>query len=309
MIQLFSLRNDAYFPLQSHVFVHELIQFIPFLSLFPLNNSTVPHFTTILQIRCVSTTFRDYIDDELTLLRKINVAGSAEDVIENFKVISRLCGKLEDINVARCAWMTDDLLMPLIEKNSKTLVAINLSGCDNVTEKSLQPIIIQSSKKLKRLNLSKCCWLTVGTLEAFVFHHSHVEELDLSGCHMLTERCLNILLQKFRNLRMLCIASVPCVTDNVLFMISKYQSEIAHLNLFNCSAITDRGIGALSLNCNKLEILSVRNCSLVTDRSLNLLRAKNVHIDVARSRSTNPIGELIHRFNDLGPRQMLYLQV
>lgn len=229
-------------------------------------------------------------------------------VLEPFKVLASLCEKVETLNVARCTWMTDDLLLPMIEKNSNSLILINISGCE-VTEKSLQPVII-GSKRLRRLNMSKCFWLTVGTVEAFVFHHTHVEELDLSGCHMLTERCLNLLLQKFRNLRMLCLASVQCVTDNVLFNISKYQSEIAQLNLFNCTAITDRGVGALSLNCNKLEILSVRGCSQVTDRSLNLLRAKNVHIDVARSRPTNPIGDLVYRFNDLGQgRPMFYLQV
>lgn len=263
----------------------------------------------LFQIRCVSTTFRDYIDDELTVLKQINIAGSDERAIEPFKVLSRLCEKLEDLNVARYDWMSDDLLLPIIEKSTKSLVAINLGGCDNLTEKTLQPIIIEG-KRLKRLNLAKCYWLTVGTLEAFVFHHSYVEELDLSDCHMLTERCLLILLQKFRNLRMLCIASVSCVTDNILFMISKYQTEIAHLNLFNCSAITDRGVGALSLNCNKLEILSVRGCSQVTDRSLNLLREKNVHIDIARNQSINPIDRLVYRFNNLGPdRHIFYLQV
>jgi hypothetical protein len=131
-------------------------------------------------------------------------------------VLGSLCSQLEHLNFARCNWLTDDLLIPLLENNSKTLVEINLSGCDTITEKSIQPIIIES-KKLKKLNLSKCYWLTVGSLEAFVFHHSHVEELDLSYLQLLTERCLNLMLQKFRCLRILCLANVTCVNDNVLF--------------------------------------------------------------------------------------------
>lgn len=136
--------------------------------------------------------------------------------MEPLRVLGTLCNRLEYLNFARCIWLTDDLLIPLLENNSKTLVEINLSGCDSLTEKSIQPIIIES-KNLKKVNLSKCSWLTVGFFEVFIFHHSHVEELDLSGCYMLTERCLNLLLQKFRCLRVLCLASVTCVNDNVLF--------------------------------------------------------------------------------------------
>lgn len=243
----------------------------------------------------------------MSLLKDINIAGCDERLIEPFKVLSNLCEKVESLNIARCLWMTDDILLPLIERNYHSISSLNVSGSENITEKSLQPIII-GSKKLKKLNLSKCFWLSIGIIEAFIFHHSHVEELDLSGCHMLTERCLILLLQKFKKLQTLCLASVQCVTDNVLFMISKYQSEIVHLNLFSCAAITDRGL--LSLNCNKLEILSVRGCPQVTDRSLNLLRAKGVHIDVARNRSNYAYNELLYRFNDLGPgRPNIYLQV
>lgn len=275
-----------------------------------------PHFPfqflnlqDLFQIRSVCTTFRDYIDDELTVLKEINLAGYDERVIEPFKVLARLCENLEELNFARCNWITDELLLPMIETNAKTITSINLCGCDNLTIKSLQPIII-ASKNLKKLNLAKCKWLTIGTLEAFVFHHTHVEELDLSECDIITERCLNILLQKFRNLKTLCLASVSCVNDSCLFMISKFQTNIKQLNLFKCAAITDRGIGALSLNCNQLEVLSVRGCSQVTDRSLHLMRAKNIHVDVARNRSQNPIGELVYRFSDLNNRQqMFYLQV
>lgn len=170
----------------------------------------------LFQLRCVSSTFRDYVDDELSVLKEINLAGYERNLAEPVRVLGTLCKSLTLLNFARCSWLTDDLLIPLLESNSKTLVEINLSGCENLTEKSIQPIIIES-KKLRKLNLSKCFWLTVGCLETFVFHHWHVEYLDLSNCNMLTERCLNLLLQKFRYLRVLCLASVTCVNDNVLF--------------------------------------------------------------------------------------------
>lgn len=169
----------------------------------------------MFQLRSVCSTFRDYVDDEITILKYINLAGCLR--FEPFRILGTICRNIEVLNFARCSWLTDDLLIPLLEKNSKSLVEINISNCDGLTVKSMQPIII-GSKNLKKLNLSKCFWLTVGCLEAFVFHHSHViEEFDLSGCNMLTERCLNLLLQKFRWLRVLCLASITCVNDNVLF--------------------------------------------------------------------------------------------
>ncbi|KAG5675988.1 hypothetical protein PVAND_005844 [Polypedilum vanderplanki] len=259
----------------------------------------------IFNLRCVSSDFRDYFDNELAVLKVLNFAGQDDRAVSCLKLLNNRCMNLRTINFSNCRWLTNDLLIPMLFNNSHTLREINLSRCENLTEMAIHPLIIHC-KQIKKLVLSHCShWLTIGSLEALIFHHCNIEELDLTGCVTMSERCLTLLLQKFQKLKVLCLASMPCVNDNILFNISKFQSDIVHLNLFNCNAITDRGVGALSLNCKHLETLSVRGCHLITDRSLNLLRSRNVHIDVSKTSAS----AFIIRFNQFARQRQFYLQV
>lgn len=267
-----------------------------------------PQFLSLkdfFNLRCVNTIFHDYIDNELIILKELNFAGQDEQALDAFKFLTDHCRNLEVLNISNCQWMTDEIITAVLLRNSKTLVSINLSYVGSITEVSLHPVIIHC-RKLKKLNLSNCYWLTIGSFETLVFHHSDIEELDLSGCSMISDRCLLLLLQKFKKLRVLSLASIQCVNDNVLFTISKYQADITHLNLFRCAEITDRGVGALSLNCRKLETLSIRGCVKVTDRSLDLLRNRNIHVDVPR----NVTNAFMNNF-DYAQRRLnaFYLQV
>lgn len=254
-------------------------------------------------LRCVSVEFRDYIDKEIVKLKKIQFSTKDENVInsgslQRFRVLSDKCCNVETVNMSRQEWLRDELLIPLLQKNTKSLESLNLNNCHNLSSVSLHFII--DCTKLRKLSLHNCFWLTVGCLETISFHQTNLEELDLTNCKMINERCLIILLNSFRKLRILSLASVPNVNDNVLFNISKYQTEIEHLNLFACPQISDRGIGALSLNCKRLESISIRGCGNITERSLTLLRSRSVHIDVAR------VNQLAMRFDSFSN---LFLQV
>jgi hypothetical protein len=255
-------------------------------------------------LRCVNTTLRDYIDNELIYIKRIDLPGIKEDISESFRVLSDKCVNLKYLNLSRSNWITNDLILPLLEQNTESLIGINLSYCGNLSSKALHPVYT-FCKNLRNLNLSNCYFLTSGSLETLIFHHSKIEELDLSNCNLLTERCLMIMLQKFTHLRVLNLASISSISDNVLFVISKFQKEIVHLNLFNCKNITNRGIGALSLNCDKLETLSIRGCHLLTDLSLDLLRKRNVHLDIPK----HSLNAFMNRFNQFDRRDIVYLQV
>jgi hypothetical protein len=235
-------------------------------------------------LRCVSVEFRDYFDIEITKLKSVILPKAHAKTVNPFKVLCEKCLNLETINLSHNDWLTDDLLSKLLIKNSKTLKSLNLNFCLKLTSVALQPVVIVG-KNLTKLSLHSCSWLSVGCIEAIAFHHENIEELDISAC-IISERCLVILLNKFRLLRVLSLSSVTTVNDNILFNISLFLKYITHLNLFGCVQITDRGIGALSLNCKSLESLSIRGCS-VTERSLNILRERNVHIDIPRTTYCN----------------------
>lgn len=261
----------------------------------------------LFNLRCVSVDLRDYIDKEFRRLKKIQLPthpAIRPSIIEMFRVLCENCFNLETIIINRNEWLTDALLLPMLTKNAQTLVTLKLNECAKLTAVVLQPVIIGCAK-LRKLGLQRCNWLTVGCLEAIAFHQNILEELDLSHCENISERCLIVLLNNFRNLRVVSLASVLNVSDNVLFAISKCQTEIVHLNLFSCIRISDRGIGALSLNCKKLESLSIRACPNVRDRSLELLRSRNVHIDIPRIESN----ALLNQYQILNRINIVNLQV
>lgn len=238
----------------------------------------------LFSLRCVNTELRQYIDKELIKLKKLQIPAKSEKFIDAYKILSGNCCKIEQINLNRNDWLTDELLIPLLSKNSRTLTSLRLNDCLSITSVALHFII--DCVKLKKLSLHNCYWLTDGCLETIAFHQGEkLEELDLTNCLTISENCIIILLNRFRKLRVLSLASVANVNDNVLFSISKYQNEIVHLNLFSCKSVTDRGIGALSLNCKKLEALSIRGCGNITEGALAPLRSRNVSIDIPRNPS------------------------
>lgn len=257
----------------------------------------------LFNLRCVCSDFRSYIDKELRTKKTLKLQSQDERAEESFKVLSDKCCSLEIINLSRNVWLRDDMLMPMLDKNAKSIVSLNLNECTNLTSVALQPVII-GCKNIRKLSLQNFN-LTVGCLETFAFHQTNLQELDLGNCRMISERSIILLLNNFTQLRTLSLASVANVNDNVLFNISKYETEIVNLNLFSCALITDRGIGALSLNCKKLESLSIRGCRNITERSLTLLRSRNVHIDVPRT-GTNQFINFIWGFEQINP---YYLQV
>ncbi|XP_023296858.2 F-box/LRR-repeat protein 15 isoform X1 [Lucilia cuprina] len=228
-------------------------------------------------LRCCSQTAKHLVEATLERLIEINLSGNSSNNVElTFKVLGDHCRRLENLHLARCHWLTDELLLPILAKN-KRLKIVNLNECINITPLALQPIIIEC-KDLRVLKLSKCQWLTTGAVDALTLHQNNLEEFDISYCAAIGERCLIIFFRKLNKLTILSLAHTPSVTDQVLIQIGNYCRALEHINLVGCVAISDYGIQSLTKNCLQLKSLMVQRCDLVTERSLAPLRGK-VHID------------------------------
>ncbi|XP_075152133.1 F-box and leucine rich repeat protein jetlag isoform X2 [Haematobia irritans] len=239
-----------------------------------LSNLTLKELFTL---RCCSQAAKRLVDGAIEKLTEINFAGNNSPNIHfAFRVLGENCKKLENLQLARCHWMTDELLLPILAKN-KHLKVVNLNECVNITPMALQPIIIEC-KDLRVLKLSKCQWLTTGAVDALTLHQSNLEEFDISHCAAIGERCLIIFFRKLNKLTILSLANTLSVTDQVLIQIGKYCRALEHINLVGCSAITDYGIQALGSYCQQLQSLFVRHCPRVSERSLGPLR-KRIFID------------------------------
>lgn len=195
----------------------------------------------LFNLRCCSQMSKRLVEAALETLIEINLSGNCSRNVElTFSVLGEHCRRLENLHLARCHWLTDDLLLPILAKN-KRLKIVNLNECINITPLALQPIIIEC-KDLRVLKLSKCQWLTTGAVDALTLHQSNLEEFDISHCAAIGERCLIIFFRKLNKLTILSLANTPSVTDQVLIQIGNYCRALEHINLVGCVAISDYGI-------------------------------------------------------------------
>lgn len=195
----------------------------------------------LFTLRCCSDTAKRLVESGLEKITEIDFAGNNSKHVDfAFKVLGEHCRRLENLQLARCHWLTDDLLLPILAKN-KHLKIVNLNECVNITPLALQPIIIEC-KDLRILKLSKCQWLTTGAVDALTLHQSNLEEFDISHCAAIGERCLIIFFRKLNKLTVLSLAYTPSVTDQVLIQIGHYCRALEHINLVGCAAISDFGI-------------------------------------------------------------------
>ncbi|XP_018790774.1 PREDICTED: F-box/LRR-repeat protein 15 isoform X1 [Bactrocera latifrons] len=227
----------------------------------------------LFNLRCCSKTAKRFVEAAFERRKDINLAGNNSHNVElAFAVLGKCCRRIENLHLARCHWLTDEYLLPLLAENRRLRV-VNLNECVNITPLALQPIIIEC-KELRILKLSKCQWLTTGAVDALTLHHSNLVEFDISYCTAIGERCLIIFFRKLNKLNVLSLANTPSVTDQVLIQIASYCRSLEHINLVGCAAISDYGIHALTTTCQQLQSLMVHRCPNVTERVLAPLRGR-----------------------------------
>ncbi|CAD6999318.1 unnamed protein product [Ceratitis capitata] len=227
----------------------------------------------LFNLRCCSRIAKRFVEAAFERRKDINLAGINSRNIElAFAVLGKHCHRIESLHLARCHWLTDEYLLPILAENTRLRV-VNLNECVNITPLALQPIIIEC-KGLRILKLSKCQWLTTGAVDALTLHHSNLMEFDISYCTAIGERCLIIFFRKLNKLQVLSLANTPSVTDQVLIQIANYCRGLEHINLVGCAAISDYGIHILTTTCQKLQSLMVHRCPNVTERILAPLRGR-----------------------------------
>lgn len=110
-------------------------------------------------LRCVSKDFQRYIDRELAKKKVIQLPSQDKRIINAFRVLCDKCCSVEKLNLSRSSWLTNELLLPMLAKNTETLQSLSLNYCENLSSTALQPVIIEC-KKLRKLSLQNSLWLT-----------------------------------------------------------------------------------------------------------------------------------------------------
>ncbi|KAL2317408.1 hypothetical protein Fmac_031284 [Flemingia macrophylla] len=183
--------------------------------------------------------------------------------MSGLKGIGNLCASLKELNLSKCAGVTDENLSFLVQTH-KDLEKIDITCCGRITHASISSIT-NSCLRLTSLRMESCSMVS---REGFLFigQCQLLEELDVTDTEIDDQGLLSISrCTKLSNLKLgICLM----ITDIGLKHIASSCSELKHLDLYRSSRITDEGIVAISLGCPLLEVVNIAYNSNITDTSL-----------------------------------------
>jgi len=168
-----------------------------------------------------------------------------------------------------CQGITDDSVIAIADKHSKSLKILEVFGCFNLTPGSINKVAAKCSQ-IEKLNLGQCHKITNNTLLNIASNLKNLQSLDIRGCKQIRDNSLKEIVTNCTKLTTLVIANCPTVTDSTLYTISSMLPDLRTLDACGCGKISDRGIHALAKKCNKLTILDLSSTK-VTNKSVTTI--------------------------------------
>uniref|UniRef100_A0A1B6HQE3 F-box/LRR-repeat protein 15-like leucin rich repeat domain-containing protein n=1 Tax=Homalodisca liturata TaxID=320908 RepID=A0A1B6HQE3_9HEMI len=214
-----------------------------------------------------------FYGEPVIMKRVVEQLNAAE--LKCWLVVQQHCTSLQVVMMANCDWLTDDLLVPLLQNND-SITKLILNNCLNLSSICLQPAMIKS-KNLKTLNLANCHWMTIGCLHALTLHQHGLEEVDFSGCNLISRDSLNNFLMLSPKIKVLNLSRLECVNDMTLSLLARCAKQLETLNISDCVTVTGYGMSLLIEYCHNLESVSCANCPLVHN-NLKIPASKNVRL-------------------------------
>lgn len=176
--------------------------------------------------------------------------------------------RLEKLNVARCALMTDSVLQTLAAQCGAHLRSLVLTDCFNVTDAGVVNMA-QKCHKLEELALDRCAKsekITDTSCAALGEHCPKLRIINLAGCRFLTDAALQWLASGCGGaLEHLNLADDAQITDASTRFLGANCPQLHSIVLDNVTNISDVGLRLLATGCPKLRELRVRGLYLVSD--------------------------------------------
>ncbi|KAM9772857.1 F-box/LRR-repeat protein 15 isoform X3 [Syngnathus typhle] len=176
------------------------------------------------------------------------------------------------------SWLTDEELLPVISRNRR-LLTVGLSDCVGLTRHSLGALSL-TCLHLRHLAVARCEFVDGPSLRSLADHFGELRSLDLSGCSRLKDDSICYLAKKCVRLAFLSLAVNESITGEAVEEVAKNCRGLEHLDLSCCLRVRDHAIRTVAEYCPKLQSLKVKHCRHVTESSLELLRKRNVLVDI-----------------------------
>lgn len=157
-----------------------------------------------------------------------------------FHCLTVNCTNLRVLNLGNCKWITNEVLIPVIENNPK-LIVFDISSCYQLTNACLERLA-SCCLSLKHLSLKECHWVEAAAIFQIAFHCNQLEEVDLTSCWEVTDDAMIELAARCPNLKRLSLSRIYGITDRTLLALGSYTTQLEFLNVSGCWRITDLGI-------------------------------------------------------------------
>lgn len=176
--------------------------------------------------------------------------------------------KLERLNVARCALVTDALLHTLASQCGASLRSLILSDCVNVTDAGVVTVArkCQQLEELALDRVAKSEKITDTACAALGEHCKRLQRVNLAGCRFLTDAALQWLAAGCgSSLEHVNLSGNALLTDASARFLGASRPRLASIALDNVANVSDVGLRMLAVGCPNLRVLHVRGLYLVSD--------------------------------------------
>ncbi|KAL4324191.1 hypothetical protein GQ457_11G017680 [Hibiscus cannabinus] len=174
---------------------------------------------------------------------------------ESLAMVSKLCPRLQHLDLSGLYGVTDAGLLPLLESCEAGLVNVSLSGCLNVTDEFVLALTRLHGETLELLNLDGCRKISDASLVAIADNCIFLSDLDVSRCAITDAGVLALSCAEQLSLQVLSLSGCSRVSNKSMPLLKKMGKTLVGLNLQHCKSISSRTIELLVATLWRCDIL------------------------------------------------------
>ena len=223
---------------------------------------------TLLLHRCRSITatgIRALLSPPAPWLQVLSLRGCSTISDRSIEHITITCTHLQELDLGWCGISDTSGLMVA---RMSALTQLSLKGCHQLTDNCMIPIIERHGPTLKGLDIFGCHQITHRTIISVSQHCSVLQKLCVAHCANVSDIAITRLAPCVPGLQDLDLGGCKQIRDSCLFAIATNCPNLTLLHLAFCLLITDNGISAIADSCPRLRSLDVNGCFNVGDQTV-----------------------------------------
>ena len=220
---------------------------------------------TSLTLQSLSVTTLTVLDEIRPKLETLNLAGCANITDASLLEVASKCLNLHTLNLRFCS--ITDASVSEVARRCSNLHTLDLSQCWEIHDASVSEVARRCSK-LHTLNLGGCYNITDASVVAVARGCSNLQSLGIRTCRNITDASVSEVARRCSNLHTLDLnmgfQGNNNITDLSVLEVARQCSNLQTLNLGYCRRITDLSVMEVVRRCLNIQSLLLYNCPHIT---------------------------------------------